>query len=100
MSQGRTYRYSLPGIYGRTASTPFDGGSRTLDIARDPQGRIWAADEKGDCSVRCFDQSGTVLAGIGRDLVSSASGVAMDRSGTLWVSCCEDRRIYGIDVSL
>lgn len=98
-SQSRTYRYSLPGIYGRTASTPFERGSRTLDIARNPRGLIWAADEEGDCSLKCFDPSGTVVAGVGRDLVSSASGVAMDHSGTLWVSCNEDRKIYGIDVS-
>lgn len=98
-SQSRTYRYSLPGIYGRTAATPFERGSRTLDIARDPRGLIWAAGEKGDCSARCFDLSGAVVAGIGRELVSSASGVAMDNSGTLWVSCNPDRKIYGIDVT-
>ncbi|MFO8182806.1 MAG: hypothetical protein R6U39_01400 [Candidatus Aegiribacteria sp.] len=98
-SQSRTYRYSLPGIYGRTAAIPFERGSGTLDIARDPRGLIWAADEKGDCSLKCYDTAGTVVAGVGRDLVSSASGVAMDNSGILWVSCDDDRTIYGIDVS-
>ena len=98
-SQNRAYRYSLPGIYGRTAGTRFDSGSKTWDIARDPQGRIWAAVDGGEYSVRCYETGGGTAAGIARDIVSSATGVAIDDGGTLWVSNNEDGMIYGLDVS-
>jgi hypothetical protein len=95
-SQGRTYRYSLPGIYGRTSSTRF-GSSKTWDIARDPSGRIWAAVDDSECSLRLFDSSGNSVDSISRDIVSSARGVALDDQGILWVSCGENGVIYGID---
>jgi hypothetical protein len=98
-SQSRTYRYSLPGIYGMTSSTPFGRNSKTWDIARDLQGGIWAAMDSGGYSVGCFDAGGDMVAGISTDLVSQAVGVAMDDDGTLWVSNNDDGMIYGIDVS-
>ena len=98
-SQNRVYRYSLPGIYGRTSSTPFGRDSKTWDIARDSQGRIWAAMDGGTYALGCFDAAGDMVLGISRDLVPQATGVAMDDGGILWVSSNEDGRIYGIDVS-
>lgn len=98
-SQNRTYRYELPGLYGRTASTSYGSGSKTWDIARDASGLIWVADDNGDYSVECYDSAGEMVAGIARDMVSHATGVAMDEQGTLWVSNNQDGMIYGMEVS-
>ena len=98
-SQNRTYRYSLPGISGRTNSTPFGGNSRTWDIARDSTGRIWAASDDSGFPVRCFELSGNTVIEISNNIISSATGVTIDDEGHLWVSNNDDMTLYRIDVT-
>ncbi len=97
-SQRRTYRYTLPGISGMQTSTQY-GGRKTWDIARDASGRIWAAVDDSDCSLCCFDASGTVVASVSRDPVSSARGVTVDDDGRIWASNDDDGNIYCIEPS-
>ncbi|MCK5116441.1 MAG: hypothetical protein KAR44_07545 [Candidatus Aegiribacteria sp.] len=98
-SQNRTYRYLLPGISGRTNSTPFGGNSRTWDIARDSMGLIWVATDDSGIPVRCCDSSGNTVVEVGSNTISSATGVTLDDEGHLWVSNNDDMLLYRIDVT-
>jgi len=98
-SQNRTYRYSLPGISGRMNSTPFGGSSRTWDIARDSTGRIWVASDDSSIPVRCCELSGSTAVEISNSIISSATGMAIDDDGHLWVSNNDDTMLYHIDVT-
>ncbi len=99
ISQNRTFRYSLPGIYGRTNSTPFERNSRTRDIARDSMGRIWAASDDSRIPIRCWDSSGDTVKEISNNIISSAAGLTIDDDGHLWVSNNDDMMLYRIDIT-
>lgn len=98
-SQNRTYRYSLPGIYGRTNSTPFGRNSLTRDIARDSVGHIWAASDDSRIPIRCFDSSGDTVEEISNSIISSAAGLTIDDDGHLWASNSDDMMLYRIDIT-
>ena len=98
-SQNRTYRYSLPGISGRTSSTPFGGNSQTCDIALDSGGRIWVASDDSRIPIRCCDSSGNTVKEISNTINSSATGMTIDDDGHLWVSNNDDMMLYLIDVT-
>ncbi len=96
-AQRRAYRYSLPGMYGQSASTRFGNASRTRDIARDSEGLIWVATDDYRTPLHCYNTSGTMVSSISGDVVSSAAGIAIDNEGNLWVSNNEDGIICCID---
>lgn len=98
-SQNRIYRYSLPGIYGRTNSTPFGSNSRTRDIARDYTGCIWAASDDSQIPISCFDSSGNTVEEISNSIISSAAGLTFDDNGHLWASNNDDMMLYRIDIT-
>ena len=98
-SQNRTYRYSLPGVYGRTNSTPFERNSRTRDIARDSMGRIWVASNDSRIPIRCLDSSGNTVEEISNNIISSAAGLTIDDDGHLWASNNDDMMLYRIDIT-
>ena len=98
-AQNRSFRYSLPGIQGRTSSTAFGSGSRPLDIARGPDGIIWTATENSDMPLRGYDRSSRMVSYIDPSLVHSPVGVAVDDEGFLWVSEAGSSGLLRIDVS-
>jgi len=98
-AQNRIFRYSLPGIQGRTSSTAFGSGSRTLDIAGGSDGIIWTASQNADMPLRGYDSSSRQVSYIDPSLVQSPAGVAVDDEGFLWVSESGSARLLRINVS-
>jgi hypothetical protein len=98
--QGRTYRFTLPEMYGIIISTPTGRDFRTWDIALESMGHIWVTSDDPDMPVRCCESTGRTLAFVSSDIIPSASGLTIDDTGKLWASCNEDGMIYGIDVGL
>lgn len=99
-AQDRTYRYSLPGMHGRNASTRFGNDSRTRDIARDSEGLIWVATDDSELPLRCYNSSGRMVSSISGTIISSATGITFDTEGNLWVSNNEEGIICCVDPSL
>lgn len=97
-SQNRVYRYLLPYISNRSSSTQFGSGSNTRDIARDTNGDIWVASDNAEAPLRCYSSDGTFKKYVDPGIVSSATGVAIDDEGYVWVSDNEAAKIYRIDV--
>ena len=100
ISQNRTFRYSLPGIFGRTSATNFGEGGETEDITRNAQGLIWVATGTSSMPLRCCDSSGNTVEFISSDVITSASGVTVDDCGKLWISNNEDGKIYCIELNI
>jgi len=98
-SQNRVYRYSLPYINGRNSSTQFGSGSSTRDIARADNGDIWVASDNENAPLRCYSSDGVFERYVDPFIVSSATGVAIDDEGYIWVSNADSDEIYRIDVS-
>ncbi len=98
-SQNRTYRYSLPGLYGQIASTRFGSASGTRDIARNSEGLIWVATDDYRTPVHCYNSAGRMVSSVSGDVVSSAAGITIDTEGNLWISNNEDGIICCIDLS-
>lgn len=91
-------RYTMPGISGPVNANMYTGYSETRDIAWLDNNIVWVASDWSSVTLRAYNSSGTWIDYITADLVPSATGVAIDPDGYLWVSDMDNDKIYKIDL--
>ncbi len=98
VNQNACYRYSMPGVSGRTIYRTYVGYSQTKDIAINSENHIWVAANHATHTLRLYNASNQMIDFIEPSLVPYATGVTMDPEGYLWVADPVNDKIYKIEL--